>query len=67
MRYPAQREYRGKGTLVSVTFGSTAGYLTKLQIRTLNAYTFDDPVIVRSEDAASVAEYGRRAKRIDAI
>ena len=67
VRYPAQREYRGKGTLVSVTFGAKAGYLTKLQIRTLNAYTFDDPVIVRSEGAASVAEYGRRAKRIDAI
>ncbi len=65
--YPSQREYRGKGTLVSVRFGSTAGYLTKLQMRTLNAYTFDDPVIVRSEDAASVAEYGRRAKRIDAV
>ena len=67
VRYPSQREYRGKGTLVSVTFSATAGYLTKLQIRTLNAYTFDDPVIVRSEDSASVAEYGRRAKRIDAI
>ena len=65
--YPSQREYRGKGTLVSVRFGSTAGYLTKLQMRTLNAYTFDDPVIVRSEDAASVAEYGRRVKRIDAV
>ncbi len=65
--YPSQREYRGKGTLVSVGFGSTAGYLTKLQMRTLNAYTFDDPVIVRSEDGASVAEYGRRAKRIDAV
>lgn len=65
--YPSQREYRGKGTLVSVRFGSTAGYLTKLQMRTLNAYTFDDPVIVRSEDAASVTEYGRRVKRIDAV
>ncbi len=65
--YPSQREYRGKGTLVRVRFGSTAGYLTKLQMRTLNAYKFDDPVIVRSEDASSVSEYGRRVKRIDAI
>ena len=65
--YPSQQEYRGKGTLVRVTFGSSAGYLTKLQMRTLNAYTFDDPVIVRSEDDASVAEYGRRAKRVDAV
>lgn len=65
--YPSQREYRGKGTLVRVRFGSTAGHLTKLQFRTLNGYEFDDPVIVRAEDAASVSDFGRRVKRIDAI
>ena len=64
--YPSPREYRGKGTLISVTFGATAGYLTRLQMRTLNAYEFDAPVIVRAEDAGSVTDYGRRVKRINA-
>ncbi len=48
------------------TFGATAGYLTLLQLRTLNAYTFDPPVIVMAEDAGSKTTFGQRIKSISA-
>ena len=51
--HPSPRGFRGKGTLIRVRFGATAGYLTLLKLRTLNAYLFDDPLLVRAEDAAS--------------
>ena len=64
--YPDRATYNGKGTLVRVTFGATPGYLTQLQIRTLNAITYDDPVILRAEDAGSRRLYGDRIRSIDA-
>ncbi len=64
--YPDRTTYNGKGTLVRVTFGATPGYLTLLQLRTLNAITYDDPVIVRAEDAGSRRLYGDRFRSIDA-
>ena len=51
---------------VEVAFGATPGYLTHLQIRTLNAITYDDPVILRAEDAGSRRLYGDRIRSIDA-
>ena len=64
--YPDTATYNGKGTLVRVTFGSTPGYLTLLQLRTLNAITYDDPVILRAEDADSRRSYGDRIRSIEA-
>ncbi len=64
--YPDTATYNGKGTLVRVAFGSTPGYLTLLQLRTLNAITYDDPVILRVEDADSRSLYGDRIRSIDA-
>ena len=64
--HPSTADYSGKGTLIRVRSGATAGYLTLLQLRTLNALTFDDPVLVVAEDAASKSTYGQRAKSIDA-
>ena len=64
--YPDTATYNGKGTLVRVTFGSTPGYLTLLQLRTLNAITYDDPVILRADDAASRRSYGDRIRSIEA-
>ena len=64
--YPDKATYNGKGTLVRVTFGATPGYLTQLQIRTLNAITYDDPVILRAEDSGSRRLYGDRIRSIDA-
>ena len=64
--YPDTATYNGKGTLVRVTFGATPGYLTLLQLRTLNAIRYDDPVILRGDDAASRRAYGDRIRSIDA-
>ena len=64
--YPDTATYNGKGTLVRVTFGATPGYLTLLQLRTLNAITYDDPVILRAEDADSRRSYGDRIRSIEA-
>ena len=64
--YPDTATYNGKGTLMRVTFGATPGYLTLLQLRTLNAITYDDPVILRAEDAGSRRLYGDRIRSIDA-
>ena len=65
--YPDTATYNGKGTLVRVTFGATPGYLTLLQLRTLNAITYDDPAILRAGDPASRRAYGDRIRSIDAL
>ena len=64
--YPATRLYNGKGTLIRVRFGSTAGYLTRLGMRTVNALVFDAPVLVSASNASSQASYGQRIRSIDA-
>jgi hypothetical protein len=64
--YPSGDEFNGKGTIVRVAFGSTAGYLTKLSLRTLNAMVYDDPVLVLAEDDTSKAAYGQRIRTIEA-
>ena len=64
--HPNTDDYNGKGTLVRVAFGATAGYLTLLKLRTLNAFTFDDPVLVLAEDTTSKSTYGQRIKSIEA-
>ena len=57
-------KFIGKGSLISVTFGATPGYLTLLQARTLNAFTYNDPVSVIAEDATSQSAYGTRIRAI---
>ena len=64
--YPATRLYNGKGTLIRVRFGGTAGYLTRLGMRTVNALTFNAPVLVTAEDTNSQLIYGQRIRSIDA-
>ncbi len=64
--YPDRATYNGKGTLVRVKFGATPGYLTLLQLRTLNAIRYDDPAILRGDDSASRRAYGDRIRSIDA-
>ena len=63
--HPNTADFNGKGTLIRVKFGATAGYLTLLKLRTLNALTFDDPVHVLAEDTTSKSTYGQRIKAID--
>jgi hypothetical protein len=65
--HPNTADFNGKGTLIRVQFGPTAGYLTLLQLRSLNALTYDAPVIVMAEDAASKAAYGQRIRSINAL
>ena len=64
--YPNTADFNGKGTMIRVTFGATAGYLTLLQLRTLNAFTYDDPVLLLAEDTTSKDTYGERIKTIEA-
>ena len=64
--HPARAEFNGRGTLIRVTFGATPGYLTVLQLRTRNAIRYDDPVIVKAEDAGSRRTYGERTRTIEA-
>ena len=64
--YPNTADYNGKGTLIRVKFGATAGYLTLLKLRTLNALTYDDPVLLLAEDTTSKSTYGDRIKSIEA-
>ena len=64
--YPATRLYNGKGTLVRVRFGATAGYLTRLAMRTVNALTFNAPVLLTAANASSQAAYGQRIRSIGA-
>ena len=49
-----------------VTFGATPGYLTLLKLRTRNALRYEDPVLVKAEDADSRRTYGERTKTIEA-
>ena len=64
--HPNTADYNGKGTLIRVTFGATAGYLTLLKLRTLNAFTLDDPVLLLAEDTTSKSTYGQRTRSIEA-
>ena len=64
--YPETGLYNGKGTLIRVQFGSTAGYLTRLGMRSTNALTFDAPLLLTAEDVASRNTYGQRIRSIDA-
>ncbi len=64
--HPNTADFNGRGTLVRVKFGATAGYLTLLKLRTLNAFTYDDPVLLVAEDATSKSTYGERIKTIEA-
>ncbi|MCH7624969.1 MAG: hypothetical protein IIC83_03500 [Chloroflexi bacterium] len=64
--HPKVLEFSGKGTIIRVKFGATAGYLTLLQLRSLNALLFDDPLLVFAEDSTSKSTFGQRTKRIDA-
>jgi hypothetical protein len=65
--HPNTADFNGKGTLIRVTFGATAGYLTLLKLRTLNAFTYDDPVLLLREDTTSKDTYGERIKSIEAL
>ena len=60
--HPNVTHYNGKGTLIRVTFGATAGYLTLLKLRTLNGITYGDPLLLLKEDATSKNTYGERIK-----
>ena len=51
--HPNVTHYSGKGTLIRVTFGATAGYLTLLKLRTLNGITYGDPLLLLKEDAST--------------
>ena len=64
--YPSIRLYNGKGTLIRVRFGDTAGYLTRLGMRTTNALTYNAPLLLTAEDARSRKEYGQRIHAINA-
>ena len=64
--HPNIADFNGKGTLVRVAFGATAGFLTLLKLRTLNAFTYDAPVLLLAEDTTSKDTYGERVKTIEA-
>ena len=64
--HPNTTDFNGKGTLIRVAFGATAGYLTLLKLRTLNALSFDAPVLLVAEDTTSKDTYGERLKAIEA-
>ncbi len=64
--HPATQLYNGKGTLIRVRFGSTSGYLTKLNLRTVNALTFNAPLLLTAGDSDSQDAYGQRIRSIDA-
>jgi hypothetical protein len=64
--HPNTTDYNGKGTLIRVTFGATAGYLTLLKLRTLNGITYGDPVLLLKEDTTSKDTYGERINTIEA-
>ena len=64
--YPSTRLYNGKGTLIRVQFGDTAGYLTRLGMRTVNALAFNAPLLLTAEDTGSQNTFGQRIRSIDA-
>ena len=66
MTHPNTADFNGKGTLIRVTFGATADYLTLLKLRTFNGITYDDPVLLLAEDTTSKDTYGERIKSIEA-
>ena len=64
--FPATRLYNGKGTLLRVRFGSAAGYLTRLGLRSVNALTYNAALLLTAESAGSQNDYGQRIRSIDA-
>ena len=64
--YPSTRLYNGKGTLIRVRFGKTAGYLTRLAMRTTRALTYNAPLLLTAENTRSQSDYGQRIRNIDA-
>ena len=64
--YPSIRLYNGRGTLMRVRFGRAAGYLTRLGMRTVNARTYNAPLLLTVEDRSSQRDYGQRIHAIDA-
>ena len=64
--YPSIRLYNGRGTLIRVRFGGAAGYLTRLGMRTVNARTYNAPLLLTAEDKSSQRDYGQRIHTIDA-
>ena len=64
--YPSIRLYNGRGTLIRVKFGNTAGYLTRLGMRTINARTYNAPLLLTAENKRSQGDYGQRIRTIDA-
>ena len=64
--HPNTTDFSGKGTLIRVAFGATAGYLTLLKLRTLNAFIYDAPVLLLAEDTTSKNTYGERIRTIEA-
>ena len=66
MTHPNTADFNGKGTLIRVAFGATAGYLTLLKLRTLNGYTYDDPVLMMAENTSSKDTYGERIRTLEA-
>ncbi len=64
--FPATRLYNGKGTLLRVRFGETAGYLTRLGLRSVNALTYNAALLLTAENAGSRNTYGQRIRSLDA-
>lgn len=64
--HPSIADFNGRGTLIRVKFGATAGFLTLLKMRSLNALTLDAPVLLKAEDSASKSTFGKRIRSIDA-
>ena len=56
----------GKYRRVRVTWGGTAGYLTKLQLRG-TSIAYEDPTAVEALDSTSISTYGERSKTINCL
>ena len=56
--------FNGRGALLRVTWGGTAGYLTHAQLRTLNAISYDNHHFLLKEDSTSKSAYGHRTHTI---
>lgn len=63
---PDPTRFNGKGALIRVVWGSTPGYLTKLDMRADVVVTFDDAIKVQREDSASITDHGRRVGSLTA-
>ncbi len=58
--------YDGIRRMISVTFGATAGFLTKLELRA-DGWTYQDKHSIVEADSTSKDNYGERRKVIDCI